>query len=299
MKSGIIVLKKEEGMTSQTATNKIKRIMGADRAGHTGTLDPLATGVLPILIGRAVKASEYMLSSDKYYRATLRLGLTTDTEDVTGTTLTQTDELPEEREVLECISSFIGKSKQIPPMYSALKVGGKKLCDLARSGVEIEREARDITIHSISAEKINERDYAIDVHCSKGTYIRTLCADIGKKLGTGGCMATLERTRASVFTLEDAVTLAELEAMSEEERVAKIIPVERIFEHLECIKLPDFFTRLASCGAEIYLSKIGVSLPEGTMVRLYSKDGFFALGEVRAFEGGLAIKPVKQFNTGG
>ena len=200
MKSGIIVLKKEEGMTSQTATNKIKRIMGADRAGHTGTLDPLATGVLPILIGRAVKASEYMLSSDKYYRATLRLGLTTDTEDVTGTTLTQTDELPEEREVLKCISSFIGKSKQIPPMYSALKVGGKKLCDLARSGVEIEREARDITIHSISAEKINERDYAIDVHCSKGTYIRTLCADIGKKLGTGGCMATLERTRASVFT---------------------------------------------------------------------------------------------------
>ena len=299
MKSGIIVLKKEEGMTSQTATNKIKRIMGADRAGHTGTLDPLATGVLPILIGRAVKASEYMLSSDKYYRATLRLGLTTDTEDVTGTTLTQTDELPEEREVLKCISSFIGKSKQIPPMYSALKVGGKKLCDLARSGVEIEREARDITIHSISAEKINERDYAIDVHCSKGTYIRTLCADIGKKLGTGGCMATLERTRASVFTLEDAVTLAELEAMSEEERIAKIIPVERIFEHLECIKLPDFFTRLASCGAEIYLSKIGVSLPEGTMVRLYSKDGFFALGEVRAFEGGLAIKPVKQFNTGG
>ena len=299
MKSGIIVLKKEEGMTSQTATNKTKRIMGADRAGHTGTLDPLATGVLPILIGRAVKASEYMLSSDKYYRATLRLGLTTDTEDVTGTTLTQTDELPEERDVLECISSFIGKSKQIPPMYSALKVGGKKLCDLARSGVEIEREARDITIHSISAEKINERDYAIDVHCSKGTYIRTLCADIGKKLGTGGCMAMLERTRASVFTLEDAVTLAELEAMSEEERIAKIIPVERIFEHLECIKLPDFFTRLASCGAEIYLSKIGVSLPEGTMVRLYSKDGFFALGEVRAFEGGLAIKPVKQFNTGG
>ena len=299
MKSGIIVLWKEEGITSQTAVNKVKRIMGADRAGHTGTLDPLATGVLPILIGRAVKASEYMLSSDKYYRATLRLGLTTDTEDVTGTVLTQTDEIPSESDVLECIASFIGTSKQIPPMYSALKVGGKKLCDLARSGVEIEREARDITIHSIKAERINERDYAIDVHCSKGTYIRTLCADIGKKLGTGGCMAALERTRASVFTLNDAVTISELEAMSDAEKENAIVPVERIFERFECVKLPDFFARLASCGAEIYLSKIGLSIPEGTMVRLYSKDGFFAIGEVRPFDEGLAIKPIKQFSTGG
>ena len=295
MKSGIVVLKKEEGITSQGAVNRVKRLFGADKAGHTGTLDPLATGVLPVLVGRAVKASEYMLSSDKYYRATLLLGITTDTEDITGEVLTECASIPEEEEVLAAVGSLVGSSRQIPPMYSALKVGGKKLCDMAREGKEIEREPRDIFIHSITARRIDERRYALDVHCSKGTYIRTLCADIGKKLGTGGVMETLERTKASVFTLDDAKTLTEIEGMSEEEKKSLIIPVERIFADLSEVTLAPFFARLARCGVEIYLKKIKADLPLGERVTLWDDNGFFALGEVREFEAGLAIKPIKQF----
>ena len=293
MKSGIVVLKKEEGMTSQTAVNRVKRLFGVDKAGHTGTLDPMATGVLPVLIGRAVKISEYMLSSDKYYRATLRLGITTDTEDITGTVLTECEVSATEDEVMNTIASFVGTYKQTPPMYSALKVGGKKLCDLARAGVEIEREARDITIFNIDARRIDNVTYELDVHCSKGTYIRTLCADIGKKLGTGGVMASLLRTHASVFDLNDAMTLAELEALGDA-KDERIVPAERIFEDLPIIKLPDFFARLARCGAEIYTEKIKAALAEGERVRLYDKEGFFALGEVRKYDTGLAIKPIRQ-----
>lgn len=296
MKSGIVVLKKEEGITSQGAVNRVKRLFSAEKAGHTGTLDPLATGVLPVLVGRAVKASEYMLTSDKYYRATLLLGMTTDTEDITGTTLTECEDIPCESSVLEAISEFTGEIMQIPPMYSALKVGGKKLCDLARDGIEIKRESRAVTVHSVIATKIDPRRYTLDVHCSKGTYIRTLCADIGKRLGCGGVMETLERTKASVFTLDEAHTLSEIEAMSEAEREALIIPVERVFEGLKAITLQPFFARLAKCGLEIYLAKIGVSLDVGERVRLCDDAGFFALGEVKEFEAGLAIKPIKQFN---
>lgn len=297
MKSGIVVLKKEEGITSQGAVNRVKRLFAEKKAGHTGTLDPLATGVLPVLIGRAVKASEYMLSSDKFYRATLKLGLTTDTEDITGEVLTENKSIPDEEEVLSAVQKFVGEIMQTPPMYSALKVGGKKLCDLARSGQEIEREPRKITVHSIKAEKISDDSYFLDVHCSKGTYIRTLCADIGAALGCGGVMATLERTKASVFTLEDARTLTEIEAMTEQERDALIIPVQKIFEDLKKVTLDPFFARLARCGVEIYLKKIGISLSIGERVTLYDGDEFFALGEAREFEGGVAIKPIKQFDV--
>ena len=295
MKSGIVVLKKEEGITSQGAVNRVKRLFGIDKAGHTGTLDPLATGVLPVLIGRAVKASEYMLSSDKYYRTTLMLGVTTDTEDVTGNVLTKSAVALSEEEVLSAINSFVGEIMQTPPMYSALKVGGKKLCDMARAGIEIEREPRKVTIHSINAKRIDNENYILDVHCSKGTYIRTLCADIGKALGVGGVMKTLERTKASVFNLDDAHTLSEIEALTEEERQKLIIPIERVFESYEKVILEPFFARLAKCGVEIYLKKIGKQIPIGTVVTLYDENGFFALGEVKEFDTRYAIKPIKQF----
>ena len=297
MKSGIVILKKEEGITSRAAVSKVQRLFGAKKAGHTGTLDPLATGVLPILLGRAVKASEYMLSSDKYYRATLRLGLTTDTEDITGNVLTSCENLPTASEVFEVISGFIGEIMQTPPMFSALKVGGKKLYELAREGKEIEREARTVKIYSLNAQKIDNANYFLDVHCSKGTYIRTLCADIGKTLGCGGVMASLERTKAAGFNLSDSYTLSEIESMSEDEREKIIIPTEKIFENLEKVELTDFFASLARCGAEIYLKKIGKSFPLGERVTLYDKKGFFALGEVREFESGEAIKPIKQFDV--
>ena len=295
MKNGVIIINKEDGLTSQGVVNRAKRILGASKAGHTGTLDPMATGVLPVLLDRGVKASEFMLTSDKHYVATLLLGITTDTEDVTGETLTECDEIPSEENVLAAVNSFVGKYLQTPPMYSALKVGGKKLCDLARDGITIEREAREVEILYISAEKINDREYTLDVKCSKGTYIRTLCADIGKKLGCGGTMKTLCRASASGFTLADAHTLSELENMTEAERDACIFPIEYIFRNLEAVTLPDFFARLAHSGLEIYLKKINLTLPLGTRVRLLDKDGFFAVGEVREYEDGFAIKPIRQF----
>ena len=295
MKNGVIIINKEIGPTSQGVVNRVKRLLGASKAGHTGTLDPMATGVLPVLVERGVKASEFMLTSDKHYIATLLLGITTDTEDVTGETLTESDNIPTESEVLEAVSSFVGSYLQTPPMYSALKIGGKKLCDLARQGVTVEREPREVTIHSLTAERINDREYTLDVHCSKGTYIRTLCADIGAKLGCGGAMKTLCRASASGFTLADAHTLTELENMSDEEREKCVFPVEYIFRGYDEVKLPVFFARLAHSGLEIYLKKINLDLPLGARVRLSDGKGCFALGEVREYEQGLAIKPIRQF----
>ena len=293
--SGLVIINKEEGITSQGVVNRVKRIFGAAKAGHTGTLDPMATGVLPVLIGRGVKASEFMLTSEKHYGATLLLGLTTDTEDVTGEVLTECEVNLTEAEVLAAISKFVGEIMQTPPMYSALKVGGKKLCDLARRGETVEREARPVTVYSIKAERINDREYYLDVVCSKGTYIRTLCADIGASLGVGGAMKTLKRLSASGYTIDEARTLGEFEAMTADEREALIYPVEDVFKKYEAVVLPDFFARLAHSGQEIYLSKIRRDLPLGTVVRLFDSEGFFAVGEVREFESGLAIKPIRQF----
>ena len=295
MKDGIVIINKGEGLSSHAVVSRVKRLFSADKAGHTGTLDPLATGVLPVLIGRGVKASEFMLTSDKHYIATLTLGLTTDTEDITGEVLTRHEVAVTEDEVAAVAGSFVGKYLQTPPMYSALKVGGKKLYELARAGVTVEREPREVEIFSIDCKRLSDCDYSLDVHCSKGTYIRTLCADIGARLGVGGIMKTLCRASASGFSLSDAYTLEELEAMSVEEREGVIHPIERVFSDKEEVCLPDFFSRLARAGQQIYLKKIGRSLEVGTLVRLSDKDGFFAVGDVRDYDGELAIKPIRQF----
>ena len=295
MKDGILIINKGQNITSQGVVNRVKRLLEAKKAGHTGTLDPMATGVLPVLVGRAVKASEFMLTSTKCYEAELTLGLVSDTEDIFGTVTEVDAPLPSEEEVLAVLQQFRGDIWQTPPMYSALKVGGKKLCDLAREGVEIDREPRQITVYRLEGKRISENRYRLSVECSKGTYIRTLCADIGKALGTGGVMSALCRSEASHFTLADAHTIEEIEEMTQSEREALLVPVEKIFEGLEVVALPAFFERLARAGQEIYLRKIGKSYPAGTRVRLYAEDGFFALGEVKEFEDGLAIKPIRQF----
>ena len=293
--SGVLIVNKPTGMTSHDVVGAVRKIYGTKRVGHTGTLDPMATGVLVVLVGRAAKAAEYLSSASKKYRAVMRLGLTTDTEDITGTVLSEGSSLPDESEVVSAVSSFVGKYMQTPPMYSALKVGGKKLCDLAREGKTVDREAREVEIYSIGVERVSDSDYLLDVHCSKGTYIRTLCADIGRALGCGGIMKTLRRKCASGFSLSDSHTLSELENMSKEEREAAIFPVEYIFKDKKEISLSPFFARLARAGQEIYLKKIGESLPLGECVRLSDADGFFAVGEVREFEEGNAIKPIRQF----
>lgn len=294
MANGLIILNKEGGMTSHTAVGRVRRLLGESKAGHTGTLDPMATGVLPVLLGRAVKASEYITEGDKHYRARLLLGITTDTEDITGETLTTSDNIPDEAAVEASLSHFRGEILQVPPMYSAIKVGGKRLMELARAGVTIDREARPITIHALSCERINEREYFLDVVCSKGTYIRTLCADIGAHLGCGGVMAALERVEAAGFALANAHTLAQLEQMSEEERAACVIPVEELFSAYPAVSVPDFYARLMHNGQAIRQSKLHADFQIGTRVRLYDKAGFFALGEVVEGEPS-AIKPIKFF----
>ena len=279
-RNGIVLLEKEAGMTSHTAVRRLARLFGVEKAGHTGTLDPMATGVLPVLIGRGVKASEYLTEGDKHYIATLRLGLTTDTEDTTGEILTTSADLPGEAEVLAAVARFRGEILQTPPTYSAIKVGGHKLMDLARRGVTVGREARPVTIRHLTAGRLSASDYRLDVVCSKGTYIRTLCADIGAALGVGGVMASLCRAEAAGFPLSACKTLAAYEAMTEEERTAAVIPTERLFAHLPALYFPPFFARLAENGQRVEEKKLGAAYPEATRLRLTDDDGFFALGEI-------------------
>ncbi|MBQ8696849.1 MAG: hypothetical protein IJ519_03925, partial [Clostridia bacterium] len=247
-------------------------------------------------IGRAAKAAEYITADRKDYTATLKLGLTYDTEDVTGTLLTEHEgALPSPDKVKEICESFIGEGEQIPPMYSAIKIGGRKLVDMARKNIEIERPSRPITVYRLDCEELDEDEYLLHASVSAGTYIRTLCADIGKALGCGGAMKTLKRTAAGMFTLDGAYTLSQIEEMTEEERYALLKPTEELFFDLDKVLLPEFFERLAHSGLEIYQKKIGTDYPVGTRLRLHGKDGFFALGEVREYEDGTAIKPIKQF----
>ncbi len=297
MKSGLILINKGEGMTSQKAVNAVKRLFDTPKAGHSGTLDPLATGVLPVMLGRAVKAGEYMLCAHKHYAAVLRLGLTSDTEDITGTLTKTQAPIPDEAAVRAAAAGFVGDILQTPPMYSALKIGGQKLVDLARRGVEVDRQPRRITVFSLNVTPLTATDYRLDVHCSKGTYIRTLCADIGARLGCGGVMAALCRTEAAGFTLAQTYTIDQLSAMTQEARDACIIPTERLFAAYPALTLPPFFSRLARSGVEIYLKKLGMHAAVGDRFRLQDDKGFFALGEVRAFDDGIAVKPIKQFDV--
>jgi tRNA pseudouridine55 synthase len=294
---GILLVDKPAGMTSHDVVWRVRKLFGTKKVGHTGTLDPMATGVLVVLLGRAAKACEYVSHDEKVYEATLRLGLTTDTEDVTGTTLTVSDSIPTPEQVEAILPSFRGEIMQIPPMYSALKVGGRKLCDMARAGEIIEREARPVTVKSLVCEATDSpRDYRMTVRVSGGTYIRTLCADIGAALGCGGVMATLRRTEAGGFPIGDCATLEELEAMEPAERLSRLRPVEELFSDLEALRLPDFYRTLCRNGCEIYLKKLGVAFPVGQRLRLCDGQGrFFALGEVGEYEDGAAVKAIKIF----
>ena len=295
--SGVLIVNKHAGVTSHDIVNKIRRLYHTRRVGHTGTLDPMATGVLVILIGRAAKACEYLATDSKRYRATLRLGITTDTEDTTGSVLTSCEHIPAENEIHSILPHFQGRIMQVPPMFSALKVGGQKLVDLARRGETVEREARPIEIFDLTATPCKTpTDYILDVHCSGGTYIRTLCADIGAALGCGGVMASLERCETSGFSIEKSYTVEDLERMTDNEREALLLPIEVLFEALPSLTLPAFYEKLCRSGCEIYLKKLGASIALGTRVRLYDHNGcFFAIGEVGEYRDGLAVKSIKTF----
>ncbi len=280
---GVVVVDKPVGMTSFDVVAKMRRIYQTRRVGHTGTLDPDATGVLVVLVGRAAKATEYITVGKKQYIATLRLGITTDTEDISGAVLTSSDDIPDEDAVRTAAESFLGEYMQVPPMYSALKRDGEKLVDLARKGITVEREARRVEIYSLGIEKLTDTDYALTVECSHGTYIRTLCADIGAKLGCGGCMASLRRGETGGFTLADASTI---ETVAEEPS-EHLLPVESLFAQLP---KETFFGKRESAV------KNGVAVPvsgysDGDRLRLCDHDGFFGLGEV----GDGRVKCIKFF----
>ena len=293
--SGVLIVNKHAGVTSHRIISACRKLFDTPKVGHTGTLDPMATGVLPILLGRAVKASDYLMMHDKEYVCQMKLGLTTDTEDITGEVLTTSDAIPDEESVLEACRCFTGKIMQVPPMYSALKVGGRKLVDIAREGGEVERKAREVEIYSLDCEKIDDATYRLDVACSKGTYIRTLCSDIGKKLGCGAVMSSLIRTRTGDFTLDQSVTVDELDAMAFEDRLKLPIATETLFEHLPVVYLNDFYAKLIRSGAPVFQKKLKLDMEPGELIRIRHRGVFVALGRSEIEDGKKVLRLEKLF----
>lgn len=280
MYNGIINVYKEKGYTSFDVVARMRGICGQKKIGHTGTLDPDAEGVLPVCLGKATKVCDMLTDSDKVYRAVMQLGVETDTQDLTGTVLKtgETSELTEE-EVSEMILGFQGEIFQVPPMYSALKVNGKKLCDLARAGVTVERKARPVTIYEIQVESVALPYVTMTVSCSKGTYIRTLCHDIGQKLGCGAAMKSLVRLQAAGYRIEDAYRLDKLQEFKEAGTLKDVVtPIEHVFEVYPVLTAKPEFDIMLKNGNKMTLQQFQetVELQSGMKVRVRMSDGRFA-----------------------
>lgn len=294
MYHGMINVYKEKGFTSHDVVAKLRGICKQKKIGHTGTLDPDAVGVLPVCLGSATKLCDMLTEKEKEYIAVLKLGLVTDTQDTSGTVLEEKEVNASIEEVREAILSFLGEYAQVPPMYSALKVNGKKLYELAREGKEVERAARPVVIHELEILEENMPEFTIRVRCSKGTYIRTLCHDIGLRLGCGGVMASLIRSKSGSFLLEEAYKLDEIQKLADEDRLSEIvIPVEKVFEKLPAVTVKEEAFKALANGNQ--LKKRELVLPEGifspekepteggmekadaakTEVRIYSHEGVF------------------------
>ncbi len=297
MLNGIIIIQKEAGYTSHDVVAKMRGICKQKKIGHTGTLDPQATGVLPVCLGSGTKLCDMLTDKDKEYVAELLLGVETDTQDATGKVLqTHLVEVTEE-EVRQAVMSFVGVYHQIPPMYSALKVDGKKLYELARAGKEVERKAREVSILEIEIQEIALPIVKFRVACSKGTYIRTLCADIGEKLGCGGTMKSLQRTRVGSFTLEKAVTLAQLEMLRDENRLEEILfPVDSAFSGCPKLHVRQEFCRLIDNGNSFFANQTveKAVFGKGEWVSVYRENGSFV--GVYIYDASRKwYKPVKMF----
>ena len=302
--NGILNVYKEPGFTSHDVVAKLRGICKQKKIGHTGTLDPEASGVLPVCLGSATKLCDLLTEKDKEYRAVMLLGCETDTQDTTGTVISEHEVTASEEEVRDAILSFTGPYDQIPPMYSALKVNGKKLCDLARAGKVVERKSRRITIHSIEIEEICLPRVTMKVFCSRGTYIRTLCHDIGQKLGCGGAMEKLVRTRSGRFGLEEAYKLSEIQKLSDEGRLEEILmPVENVFEGLLAVQAIGIGQKLLENGNPLecrHVKLLSGETPldcapeDGTQVRVYDENGHFT-GVYAWRKAEERLKPVKMF----
>ena len=267
--NGIVIIDKPQEWTSQDVTARLRRVFNTRRIGHGGTLDPMATGVLPVFVGRATRGVEFFEHAEKTYETVLRPGITTDTEDMTGTVLTECPVALTEEDVLAVLPKFRGEILQVPPMYSALKVNGHKLCDLARKGREVERKPRPITIHQLDFLGFEAEGIRLRVRCSKGTYIRTLCKDIGEALGYGGCMASLRRVTAGEYTIGEAVPLQEL--LECEDPGKYLRGVDTMFRNYEAVTLTANQEKRCRCG-----NAFSVKLSDGTY-RAYSQTGEFLM----------------------
>lgn len=285
--NGIILVDKPCDWTSHDVVGKLRGILHERRIGHSGTLDPMATGLLVVFVGRATRAVEFAEADSKEYIAGLRLGISTDTQDITGNTLKSSNSLPSKAELEQALSAFKGEISQIPPMYSAIKVGGRKLYELARRGESVERKPRKVTIEKLEIVGENENDYVLDVVCSKGTYIRTLCNDIGDTLGCGGCMSSLRRVKAGAFSIEKAHTIDEIQAAADNGGLDEIIiPVDRLFSAYPELTVRDTAEKKLRNGNVIKLAA-----PNGTY-RVYTETGgFLLLGEASDNK----LKTIKSF----
>ena len=276
---GVLNIYKEKGYTSHDVVAKLRGIVGQKKIGHTGTLDPDAVGVLPVCLGKATKLCDMLTDKNKTYETVMLLGRVTDTQDVSGIVLKEGDISGlDEATVTNAIYSFLGDYMQIPPMYSALKVNGKKLYELAREGVEIERKARPVKILDIQIKEMNLPRVRMSVTCSKGTYIRTLCHDIGELLKCGACMEELIRTKVSRFDMKDALTLEQVSALKQDERLGEIlIPIDEMFSDYEAVTLKEEFISFVYNGNVFFPKHLNkyVELKDGKRVRVYDKDGNF------------------------
>lgn len=297
MINGILNVYKEAGFTSHDVVAKLRGICRQKKIGHTGTLDPEAVGVLPVCLGSGTKLCDMLTDKSKEYEAVLLLGQVTDTQDVTGTVLEEHEVTVDEEQAVEAIRSFVGAYEQIPPMYSALKVNGKRLYELARAGKEVERKGRPVEIHSIEILSVSLPEITFRVACSKGTYIRTLCHDIGQKLGCGGTMKSLKRTRVGIFTIDGALKLSQLEELAAQGLLEeKVIPVEAMFTELPVLTVKDAFVRLIENGNAFYPGQAeeSVRTPDGRQVRVYDRKGRF-YGIYAFSEEKERYQPVKMF----
>ena len=267
--NGIVIIDKPQDWTSQDVTARLRRVFNTRRIGHGGTLDPMATGVLPVFVGRATRGVEFFEHAEKTYETVLRLGLTTTTEDVWGETIEEKPFCVTREQVEKTLEAFRGEILQVPPMYSALKVNGQKLCDLARKGREVERQPRPITIHELTLLEMGENTLRLRVRCSKGTYIRTLCKDIGEHLGCGGCMQELRRVTAGEYTIEEAVPLLQL--LEEKEPEKYLRGVDTMFRNHEAVTLTANQEKRCRCG-----NSFSVKMADGTY-RAYSQSGEFLM----------------------
>ena len=265
--NGIVIVDKPQGWTSQDVTARLRRVFNTRRIGHGGTLDPMATGVLPVFVGRATRGVEFFEHAEKTYETVLRLGLTTDTEDISGMVLSEQDAFVTKTQVENVLQNFRGEIMQVPPMYSALKVNGQKLYDLARKGKTVERQPRPITIHELTLLSMEADGIHLRVRCSKGTYIRTLCKDIGEALGCGGCMAALRRVTAGEYTIAESVPLERL--LETETPEAFLRPVDSMFRNFPGVELTEKQEARCRNGNSFTLN-----IADGTY-RAYSRSGEF------------------------